>query len=155
MKHVLRTSKKFAQTFAMVALISGIMGVSACTPRVQSIGNELDPERLSEITVGEHTRLDVEEILGSPSSMATFGQETWYYVSEKLESKAFFAAEVVDRAVTIIRFDETGSVAEITNLSQLDARNIEPVDRQTPTAGNELTFIEQMMANLGRFNRKK
>lgn len=152
MKHAPRTSKNFVRTLALATLVATL---AACTPRIASVGNELDPERLADVTVGEHTRQDIEEILGSPSSIATFGQESWYYVSEKSQATAFFEPEVISRTVTIIRFGNDGTVSEVANLGAEDGRVVEPVDRVTPTAGNELTFIEQMMANLGRFNRKK
>ena len=35
---------------------------------------------------------------------------------------------------------------------QEDGRTIAYVDRTTPTEGNELTLIQQLLGNLGRFN---
>jgi hypothetical protein len=40
-------------------------------------------------------------------------------------------------------------------LTMDDARQIEMVDRRTPTAGNELGFLRQIFGNLGRFDAGK
>lgn len=143
-------SSRLLRFFCIGALA---LTVAACAPRVATRGNQPDPELLAEIEPGEISRLEVEEILGSPSTTATFGQEAWYYISERTETTAFFAPEVAERHVVVIRFDDKGMVAAIDNLTLEDGRVIRPTDRETPTAGNELTFLEQMFGNLGRFNK--
>ena len=124
----------------------------ACTPKVDVRGNFPDPERLSEIKPGEFSREEVAEILGSPSTKAVFDQETWFYVSQKTETLAFFEPVVKERKVIILKFDKEGIVSQIDTLTAEDGKKIMPVERTTPTAGNELDIIDELFGNLGRFN---
>ncbi|MBC8268239.1 MAG: outer membrane protein assembly factor BamE [Rhodospirillaceae bacterium] len=137
---------KLLFTFGLLVLLG------ACTPKIDVRGNLPDPERLSEIVPGEQSRAEIEEILGTPSSVAVFDQETWLYVSQRTETVAFFEPEVKERKVIILKFDKDGIVSTIETLSAENGKNIQPVDRTTPTAGNEFTLIDQLFGNLGRFN---
>lgn len=131
---------------ALAALLIG------CTPKVDVRGNVPDPERLSEIVPGEMTNDEVLEILGSPSSVAVFDQETWFYVSQRTETLAFFEPEITERKVVILKFDEEGMVSLVETLTAEDGKKIQPIERTTPTAGNEFNFIDQLFGNIGRFN---
>jgi outer membrane protein assembly factor BamE (lipoprotein component of BamABCDE complex) len=127
---------------------------TACAPRIATHGNLPDPEKLAEIVPGKISRDEVAEILGSPSSIAAFNEETWYYISERMETTAFLAPDVTERKIIVIRFDKKGVVSSVENLGLGDGRNVELVDRTTPTAGNEMNIFQQMMGNMGRFNSK-
>ena len=127
--------------------------LAACAPRIETSGNLPDPERLAEISDGGFSREEVAEILGSPSSVAALGGEVWYYISKRTETLAFFEPEVSDQQVVVIRFDEKGMVSQVQTLGLEQARTIEPAERETPTAGNELTFFDQLIGNVGRFNK--
>src|SRR3546814_12578917 len=60
--------------------------------------------------------------------------------------------EVVDRQVLVITFDETGIVEGTKTFGMADAQEIEPVERETPTEGRDLTLIQQLFGNIGRFS---
>lgn len=126
--------------------------LAACTPKIDVRGNLPDPERLSEIKPGDQSRAEVQEILGTPSSVAVFDQETWLYVSQRTETIAFFEPEVKERKVVILKFDKDGIVSAIETLTAENGKKIQPIERKTPTAGNEFTLIDQLFGNLGRFN---
>ena len=53
----------------------------------------------------------------------------------------------------IVHFDGRGIVTAVEALGLDDSRTIEHVERTTPTAGNDLTFIDQLVGNFGRFNK--
>lgn len=129
------------------------LAVVACSPRIDSRGNLPDPDRLAEIKPGKHSRNDVAEILGSPSSIGVFDQETWYYISKRTEAVAFFKPEVAERQVVIVHFDKKGVVTGVETLGLKQSHAVEPVDRKTPTAGAELTIMQQLLGNMGRFNK--
>jgi len=143
----------FVRPLLLAACLTAALG--ACAPRIDVRGNVPDPERLSEIVPGEFSRNEVAEILGSPSSIAAFDEETWYYVSQRTETLAFFAPEIKERKVLILHFDTQGILADIEQLSAEDGRPIVPIERKTPTAGNEFKLLDQLFGNLGRFNSKK
>ena len=125
----------------------------ACALRLDTRGNLPDPDQLTKIKPGQHTRMQVAEILGSPSNISTFDQETWFYVSQRTETTAFFEPDVKTRQVVILRFDKGGKLADVRTIGLEKGRKVLPVERETPTSGNEMGIIEQIIGNLGKFNK--
>lgn len=138
----------------LVATLLGAVALGACAPRVDNRGNQVHEEDLKAIEVGQSTRGQVLDRLGSPSSQGNFGVETWYYISERTETLAFLAPEVKERQVLMIQFDEAGTVTNIDAVDEAQGEIVELAPGETPTAGNSLNFIQQMLSNLGRFNKK-
>lgn len=127
--------------------------LEACSGRVDLRGNDLNPDLLADIEVGQVNRREVEEILGSPSSIALFEGETWYYISERSETWAFLQPEIKERKIVVIRFDEKGVVREKKVFGKEKARELEIVERETKTAGREFSLLRQLFGNLGRFDK--
>lgn len=127
-------------------------GLSACGNNVQLRGNTPDPEDIAVIKPGVQSRQDVVDLLGSPSTVSTFEDRKWYYIGQKTEEIAFMKPSVIDRQVLVVTFDETGLV-EGTQIYGLDAaQEVDPVDRETPTEGRDLTLMQQLFGNIGRFS---
>jgi len=135
-------------------LTAGILGLTlaACSPTVDTRGNLAEKERLDQIQPGVTTRDDIATILGTPSATGTFDPNTWYYIGARTEKTAFFRPDVVERKIVVIKFDEAGTVTAVNQLDQNAGKEVELVERSTPTAGRDMNFIEQMMGNVGRFS---
>jgi outer membrane protein assembly factor BamE (lipoprotein component of BamABCDE complex) len=127
------------------------VAMSACSPRLESHGNMPDQEIVESIRIGKSNRAQILEMLGTPSVRATFDQEAWYYVGARTSRFAFMKAEVLERRVLVIRFDDKGIVQQVERLDKEDGRDVQVVDRKTPTKGRELTILEQLLGNVGRF----
>ena len=127
------------------------LGLGACEQTVNVRGNMPLEEDLARLSPGVHTRNDVARLLGSPSTVSTFQDSKWYYIGQKTTEFAFFAPEVLERKVVVVSFDDGGMLAETETLSLADGKDIDPVERETPTEGRELTFLQQIFGNLGRF----
>lgn len=134
--------------FALVA--AALVG---CGPSVDQRGNLPDVEKIAQIQPGTTTRDQVVKILGTPSSTGVFDENSWYYISRKTRQLAFFTPDVLDQQVYVINFDGRGVVASVDHKDLKDSRAIEPVPGATPAPGRELTFLEQIIGNMGRFNR--
>ncbi|MEQ8193017.1 MAG: outer membrane protein assembly factor BamE [Rhodospirillales bacterium] len=137
--------------FRLFACVLIASAVASCGSRLSVHGSIVDPQKLSEVKSGQMTRQEVQEILGSPSSKAVFDQESWYYISSKTSSFAFFEPKFLERNVVIVRFDKKGVVSKVEKLDLKDGRKVQIVERTTPTKGKEFTFIEQVVGNVGRF----
>lgn len=137
----------------VTAVLLGL-AVTGCAPSVATRGNLTDPERVAELQPGQSRRDDVAAVLGTPTSVGTFDPNVWYYIGQKTEKVAFFRPEVTERRVVIARFDDQGVLREVKKLDETNAKEIEMVDRTTPSAGREMTFLEQMLGNVGRFAAK-
>ena len=136
---------------ALVAATLAGFGVTACEEVVDVRGNMPHPAVVAKIKLGFHKRSDVENMLGTPSVIATFNKETWYYIGGRVKSVAFFKPEVLDRKIVIIRFDKKGLVSKIDARDAPIDKKIQLVERETPTKGKDLTVIQQLIGNLGRF----
>jgi outer membrane protein assembly factor BamE (lipoprotein component of BamABCDE complex) len=134
-----------------------LLALAGCAPMVEQHGFIPDPELVERIRPGQQTRAQVAEILGAPSSVAAFNGETWYYISRRTETVAFLAPlapMVVDQRVGAGSFNkDTGYVDEVRRFTADDMRTIDFVERETPTRGKELGFVEQLIGNVGRFNQ--
>ena len=139
-----------ARSAAYALLIAGIAG---CAPSIDQRGNLPDGEKLAQIQPGSTTRDQVMKILGTPSSTSVFDSDSWYYISRKTKQIAFFSPDVLDQQVYVINFDGKGVVASVDHKNLKDGRDIEPAPGATPAPGRELTFFEQVLGNMGRFNR--
>ena len=143
----LYTNSNLLRISVMVFLIM----LQSCSNKTIITGNLPDPDLIANIEVGQVSKNEVLELLGSPSTKATFNDNDWYYVSEKISTRAFFHPEVINRKVLIIQFDKREIVKKIKQLSLKDGVKIEMVDRITPTAGKEMTILKQIFGNVGRF----
>jgi len=137
-----------------VAAAALCIGIAACSPRLDTRGYQFDPDTLSQIVPGTHTRDDVTEILGSPSSTALLDSEVWYYIGNQTETFAFFEPKVTERQVVTINFDSNGVVSTIDAFGLERSRKFDFVERETPTTGSQITLLDQLLGNLGRFNKQ-
>jgi outer membrane protein assembly factor BamE (lipoprotein component of BamABCDE complex) len=136
-------------------LLSGALialGLAACQPTIDQRGNLPDQKRLATIEPGVTTKEMVSKTLGTPSSISTFNDKTWYYISRRTEQTAFFEPDVLDQQVIVVAFDDGGVVRDVQHLNLADSRPVDPSSRETPSAGRELGFVEQLLGNLGKFN---
>jgi outer membrane protein assembly factor BamE (lipoprotein component of BamABCDE complex) len=127
--------------------------LTACvSPRIDQRGNKPDEDQVVQINPGVDDKNRVAELIGTPSTISTFNDKTWYYISKRTETTAFLDPDVTDQEVLAIQFDDNGIVQNMKIYGQEDGRQIAYVDRTTPTEGNSLTIMQQLLGNLGRFN---
>lgn len=139
---------RFSTPVAFVVVT--MLAVGACSPRVAQRGVMPDIDKVASIIPTETTKQEVERALGSPSSINMFGEETWLYVGETTERIAFLERKVEERSVLIVSFDKNGVVKDVQSHGLDASRDIQPVERKTPTVGKDITVIEQLVGNLNR-----
>jgi hypothetical protein len=59
---------------------------------------------------------------------------------------------VLDQEVYVVDFNDDGVVQAVDHKTLKDGEDITPVARTTPAPGRQLTFLEQLIGNLGKFN---
>jgi len=138
---------------ASVVVALAAAGLAACAPTIDQRGNLPEPEKLAQIRPGTTTREQVTKILGTPSSTGVFDDKNWYYISRRIKQVSFFDPDVLDQQVYIVNFDDSGVVRGVDHKDLKDGQDIEPAPGATPAPGRELTFLEQVLGNIGRFNK--
>lgn len=126
------------------------VGLGACTPRTNTEGNLVDPQLLEQVKPGALGKEQVQTLLGTPSSVAAFDQNTWYYISKQTRRFAFLEPEVLEQQVVEIDFDDKGMVKAIHKFGEEDGKEVQVVSRTTPTRGKSLGVFDQIWANLLR-----
>ncbi|MGB0935394.1 MAG: outer membrane protein assembly factor BamE [Alphaproteobacteria bacterium] len=141
--------KKLLPTLAITALCA------ACSPTIHHQSKHLDQAAIDNVRVGVHSKRDVAQLLGTPSTMATFDPNTWYYVSKVTSTTAFFHPDVASQDAYVVKFDRNGIVQDVAHKTFDDAEDPDHVDRITPTSGQKMSFLEQMFGNFGRITRQR
>jgi len=148
-----RSMRRILSPLAPLVLSASLLiTASACSPVIDQRGYVPDPEKIQSIRPGIDNKTSVSGRLGSPSSIATFESNIWYYISSEEAKFAFFRPRTLKREILAIAFDDSALVREIARFDLEDGKEISLVGRETPTLGKELTFMEQMFGNIGRFD---
>lgn len=134
------------------ALAAGLMGgLAACSPTIEPHGDLPQADHLAQIEPGR-TRSDVLALLGTPSTTFNLDAERWYYISNQTKEYTWHPITEVSRLVIVIDFDKSGTVTSVKKLTLEDGQDIAMIDRKTPTSGNGLSLIGQLVGNIGRFD---
>lgn len=139
---------------AFLALMASACLMTACSPMTANRGNMLDTYQMKEILPGVDNRDSLTAKIGSPTTIAPFDNNTWYYIGQKTEKNGIMDPRITEERIVVVTFAEDGMVDKV--MERADGREDIPiVQRKTPTTGNEYTFVQQMLGNLGKFNRAK
>lgn len=143
--------KKFRYT---ACTVTALCLLSACTPTHTVRGNLLEDYQLAEVIPGQDSRTDVLRKIGSPTTKAPFDDNVWYYLGQETEKRGILDPEVVEERIIVVFFDQEGLVERI---EDVDNQRLDlPYSRsKTPTSGNEITVLQQLMGNLGKFNKEE
>jgi len=128
------------------------LALAGCDHIVDQRGFAATPGSVDKIEVGTQSREDIVRLVGSPSAVATFNPNVWYYISQKQETFAFLKSKITEQNVMQLTFNDTGRLQTVRKYDLEDAEHITMVSRITPTAGKEITILEQIMGNVGRFS---
>lgn len=137
--------------FLLLPLFSAFL-ISGCAPVIESHGNIPTASRLAQLETGTHTRRDVKRILGTPSTIDRFENETWYYVGSTQEYFAFFPPKETERSVIGVSFDKEGKIKRIREYDLADSQKVRISGKTTKTTGHDMTVVRQLLGNIGRFD---
>lgn len=115
-------------------------------------GNLVENAQLEELREKDSIhQADVMRILGTPSSTAIFDDTVWYYVGMRTEQSAFLDPEVKEKRVVALYFNEEGILQNVSEIDH-EGYDVPLTDRKTPTTGQNITVLQQLLGNIGKFN---
>lgn len=124
--------------------------LSACKTTQTTHGQVIGERQLTALKPGVHQKPDVRAILGSPSTTSTLNGNRWFYVTANGLQKPFTGKEIEEQTVLILDFDTNNTLTQISNKSaNTDGLDITPIPGETPTQGEKLGVVEQLLDNLG------
>lgn len=145
-----RTVFRRTPILASLAAVTAIALAGCATPGSGGFGQTTQhgyvasPEALQQVPVGS-SKDQVLIALGSPSTVATFGGEVFYYISQTRRRAAMFLdARIVDQRVIAIYFDSNDRVVQIADYGLQDGQIFDFVTMTTPTSGQDASFLQQI-----------
>jgi outer membrane protein assembly factor BamE (lipoprotein component of BamABCDE complex) len=138
----------------VVTVVAALL-LAACTPTKAVRGNMLDDHLIAQVVPGVSSQSDVMRALGSPTTTDPFNTDIWYYIGQKTEKKGILDPKVTTERIFRLTFDPTTRV--LLDMTPLDtARNDIPISRAaTPTLGTEMNAVQQIIGNIGKFNKSQ
>lgn len=138
-----------ASIFSIGMLVSGCSLLSSPPmPR----GNIITPSDIKTLQVGSTTKADAMDILGSPTTYATFDPNNWIYISMMTKLVPLSYPGVKKQEVLSLYFDQNGTLQRIQQLNKKDAKPIRMVAEVTPTPGTKTNFFQQLLGNIGQYS---
>lgn len=130
--------------FALLPLAAAATLI-ACAPVITQRGYLPDPDIEATIKAGTDTKTSVQDRLGYASTTATFGSDSWYYISATEKQVAFFKPVVLKREVMAVHFDKENKVVNVRHYGLRDGHVIAFETRETPARGRETTFLQELL----------
>lgn len=133
-----------------IAGLCATLALTACSPIKETRGNMVADKNLARVEPFITNKQDVRLMLGSPAATSIFDGDKWYYIGQKTEQTAFSKPEVTERKIVAVTFTEEGFVSTVEELDS-EGYDITLSKRETPTAGHDLTLMQQLLGNIGKF----
>lgn len=133
------------------------VALSACSTSKQNEwfvnhnGNMPTEERIAKIKKGS-TKDDVLQILGAPSAVISFDENTWIYMSSDIKRVAFAKPEEINRDILRLRFNSDEKITEITRLDENSGKKLTPCQDETEVKGENLGFFRKYFGGVGQYN---
>lgn len=143
--------KRRRHPFRFAVVASLVLAVAACTTGEEFVrGQRLTPEQLEQVPVGS-SREQVLLALGTPTTTGLLDGEAFYYISQTSgRSVAFQRPSVRERRILAVYLDQNGEVRDIAEYGLRDGRVFDYLARRTPTGGEDLAFVSQLLAGVMR-----
>ena len=126
----------------------------SCTQPIEVHGNRISLKDFDIIEPGKTTEQQVLEQLGKPVITQGYGSKSWIYVESKSQKTVLSGRKFINRTIVRVSFDKRG-IATSVDIIPYD-KELKPnvATRKTPTAGQEITVLQQLIGNFGRFENK-
>jgi outer membrane protein assembly factor BamE (lipoprotein component of BamABCDE complex) len=138
--------KRLLVSAALGAVLAGPL--AGCAAEVINHGYILDETALEKIKPGASVET-VLQTLGTPSTVSTVGNKTFYYISQVTTRRVqFLEPKITDQRVLAVYFNKGFKVEKIANYGLQDGEVFDFISRTTPTSGQERSFVRQLFRGL-------
>lgn len=145
-------SRRLVSSLARVSVLALLgVGLSGCIGEEIRHGYVIDQAALATVKPGMSAE-QVLQILGSPSTVSTVGNKSWYYISQNSSRTVLFLGESVDdQKVTAIYYNQAFKVERVALYGLQDGRVFDFIERKTPSSGADRAFLGQLFRGLTRY----
>jgi outer membrane protein assembly factor BamE (lipoprotein component of BamABCDE complex) len=146
--------RRLSTTFVRLAFAASIgSAASACMMGEEfQRGYLLDDRAVQQVKTGMNAE-QVLQTLGTPSTVSTVGNKSWYYISQTSRRRvAFMGESLTDQRVMAVYFDKNFKVERTALYGVQDGKVFDFISRTTPSSGSEQSFVGQLFRGLGSWN---
>src|SRR5262245_35700493 len=129
----MNTSMRRTVPLALACALAPV-ALSSCEPIIDHRGFAATPGSVEKLETGTQSREDVIRLIGTPTAVATFNPNVWYYISQQQETNAFFKPAITEQHVIQLTFNDAGRLTAHKNYDLKDGQDITMVARIAPTA---------------------
>jgi outer membrane protein assembly factor BamE (lipoprotein component of BamABCDE complex) len=116
-------------------------------------GQFVSDKAVAEINNKKPSKKEVSSLVGTPTYVPDYTDNTWYYIQRSLSKRAWFEAKVITQRVVKITFNDNNKVIEAALLADMQNENITTHNHYTKTHGTEQSGVQKFVKNIGRFNK--
>ena len=142
--------RSLARNAVPAILCAALLVLSACATIVRQHGYIPPEEDLQALIVGVDTRDSVEASVGKPAASGVLREGGWFYIGSKIRHFGALKPKEIERQVVAIRFNERGIVENIERFGLERGQVVVLSRRVTETTVRDVTFIRQLIRNIGR-----
>ena len=135
----------------LILAFVAVLGLTACAPVFRNHGYVPPEQDLSQVVIGQTTMDQLEGLVGRPSAQGLLTGAGWYYVGSRWRHYGALPPQEVEREVVAISFAPNGTVANVERFGQERGRVVVLSRRVTEGSITEVSFIGQLLSNLGNF----
>ncbi|GAA5252077.1 outer membrane protein assembly factor BamE [Candidatus Rickettsia kedanie] len=134
--------------FSILAFFS----LSGCKT-IENRGQSIDDSALVKLESKKLNKTEVVELIGTPTMVPEYSQNTWYYVERVMSQRAWLNPKIEKQKIVKITFDANNAMQAVVVIDDSHRQDIETVREYTRTYGTELNGLQKFVKNLGRFNK--
>lgn len=142
------TFTKIFLAFTTIFLLNGCQSID-----VQ--GQYIDDKLISQLQNNKMTKNEVVDLIGTPSIVSSYDEDTWYYPQRSISKRAWSSPKVVEQRVVELTFNDD-IIKQVILLENTHLDNFKPLSIITISESEEeKSFTNKFFGNIGRFNKKK
>ncbi len=135
-----------------IAAFAALLALGGCAlfaPPVNTRGNLVDPGLLGQLKPGATTEAQAQNLLGSPTTQATFDDRTWIYVGQVTHPRIGRLPAVTRQEVVELHFNAAGVLTTVRHYDKKQAKRVAMAPGTTPSPGGSTSILEQILGNIG------
>ena len=143
--HSLESKKLIYLRVYVVILLTSIL--LSCTANIKNHGYIPSKTDLETLVIGKDTKQSVAKKIGLPATAGLEG--AYYYVRSTFNAPGFKSAQLVDRTVVVLSFDQRSKLKNIETFN-VDNGNFVRLDyRVTETGLDNKNILQQIIGSIG------
>lgn len=129
------------------------LALGGCAKDLSTHGNIIEQGHAQLLQTGVTTQDDTVRLLGTPTVIAPFDHNVWYYINEQTRREPAKFDKLVGRTILVLTYNKDGKLEKIDHLNAKNGKQITMNDQKTPSQGQPPSILGQMLGNFGHWGQ--